>query len=46
MLILAILPSEEEAESSIAVLESLRRMSICLAIEIVGVEKSVTTLEE
>ena len=45
MLILAILPAEE-AESSIAVLESLRRMSICLAIEIVGVEKSVTTLEE
>ena len=42
MLILAILPAEEEAESSIAVSESLRRMSI----EIVGVEKSVTTLEE
>ena len=42
VLILAILPAEEEAESSIAVSESLRRMSI----EIVGVEKSVTTLEE
>ena len=42
VLILAILPAEEEAESSIAVSESLRRMSI----EIVGVEKSVTTLAE